>query len=247
MKLVLNDSRYIKEPISIISELVNEATFRIDKDSLELIAMDPANVAMVIFKLLSSAFSQYEVKGEQTIAINLNNLKQVLKRAKNDDELTLELDDKGKLLVQLKGKTKRTFSLPIIETEEKQQKIPDLKFPVMIRTTSMTLSDAIEDVGIVAESVTFESEKGKFVIRAEGDLSEAKVELFEDEETKINASPEKVKAKYSTEYLKKMIAGSKISDDVVIQFNNNYPIRIDYKVIDKLLLSFVLAPRVEND
>ena len=54
MKLVLAEPRYFKESIAIISDLVTEAKFKATKDGLELIAMDPANVAMVIFKLLSS-------------------------------------------------------------------------------------------------------------------------------------------------------------------------------------------------
>lgn len=247
MKLVLTDSKYLKESIGIISEIVNEAAFKITPNAVELIAMDPANVAMVIFKLLSSAFSEYDVKEEVDIAINLNNLKQILRRAKPEDRLTIEIADSSKLKIQLKSKNTRTFSLPIIDTEEKQQKIPDLKFPVMIQTASSILNDAIEDVGIVAESVTFLTEKNSFTVKAEGELSEAKVDFEENDDMKINSPPEKTRAKYSIEYLKKMISGGKLADKVVIQFNNNYPLRLDYKVIDKVLLSFILAPRVENE
>ena len=85
-----------------------------------------------------------------------------------------------------------------------------------------------------------------FTILAEGDLSQAKIEITEDKSTKISAS-EKVKAKYSIEYLKKMVAGSKLSEKVEIHFNKDYPLRLDYKEVDKVQLSFILAPRVEND
>ena len=44
-----------------------------------------------------------------------------------------------------------------------------------------------------------------------------------------------------------MINGSKIADDVSISFNNDYPLKIEYKTVDKVMLSFILAPRVEND
>ncbi|MBI2112348.1 hypothetical protein HYT52_02325 [Candidatus Woesearchaeota archaeon] len=62
MKVVLAEPKYFKESISIISELVSEAKFKVNSDGLELIAMDPANVAMVVFRLLSSSFTQYDVK-----------------------------------------------------------------------------------------------------------------------------------------------------------------------------------------
>ena len=247
MKLTLAEPRYLKDSISVISELVNEARFKITPDAIELVAMDPANVAMVIFKLLSSAFTEYDVKNEQEIAINLGSLKQILRRVKPNDTLVLELDE-NKLKIQLKGTLTRTFSLPIIELEEKEQKVPELNFPVSITTTTEVLNDAIEDVDIVAESVSFIAEPKKLVISAEGDLSKAHIEINEGEQTKIKTeSRDKVRAKYSIEYLKKMVAGSKIANDVNIQFNKDYPLKIEFKEVDKILLSFILAPRVEND
>ena len=57
----------------------------------------------------------------------------------------------------------------------------------------------------------------------------------------------KIKSKYSIEYLNKMIGGSKLSDSVTLQLNNDYPLKIEYKAIDKVDLAFILAPRVEND
>ena len=247
MKLTLSEAKYFKDSIAIISELVNEATFKIKPEGLEMIAMDPANVAMVIFKLLSSCFSEYQLEKPTNISINLNNLKQILRRAKPNDMLTLSSAD-GKLDVTLKSDTTRTFSLPLIDIEEKEKKRPELKFPISIRTTASILSDAIEDVGIVAESVSFHATPQKLTIIAEGDLSKAVIEIMPDEKTRIDASSkEEVHAKYSVEYLKKMIAGSKLADEVKIEFDKNYPLQLEFKAVDKVLLNFILAPRVDND
>ena len=248
MRLTLAEPSYLKESISIISDLVNEARFKITPNAIELVAMDPANVAMVVFKLLSSCFTEYDVKKDIELAINLNNLKQVLRRASPRDMLTLELDDDNRLKIELKSNTTRTFNLPIIDLEEKEQKVPDLKFPITIKTSSSILNEAIADVDVVGESVAFIAEPKKFTLHAEGDLNQARIEIKEDDATKITTnSDEKVKSKYSIEYLKKMINGSKLSDDVVIQFNKDYPLKLEYKSVDKVMLSFILAPRVEND
>ncbi len=248
MKLVLADATYLKDSISVLSELVNEARFKITKDAIEVIAMDPANVAMVIFKLLSSCFTEYEVPKDQEIAINLQNFKQVLKRASPSDILTLEVSAENKLVVQLKGSTTRTFSLPIIDIEEKEQRIPNLTFPVTISMPSSTLNDAISDVDIIAESVSFAAEPERFSIMAEGDLSKAHIDMKAGDDITVRSeTTAKVKAKYSIEYLKKMIQAAKLADKVEIHFNQDYPLRLDYKVIDKLAVSFILAPRVEND
>ena len=248
MKLVLAEPKYFKESVSIISELVSEAKFKVNVDGLELVAMDPANVAMVIFKLLSSSFTQYEIKQPEEIAINLNNLKQILRRAKGDDILSLETTEDNKLKVQLKSNTIRSFSIPTLDMEDKEQRVPELSFPIVIETKAQVLAEAIEDVSVVAESVTFLGESGQLLVKAEGDLSKALIEIKQDEDTTIKTTfGGKFKAKYSIEYLRKMIAGGKLSENVSLQFNSDYPLKLEYKVTDRLLMSFILAPRVDND
>jgi proliferating cell nuclear antigen PCNA len=202
---------------------------------------------MVVFKLLSSAFTEYNISEDVEIAINLNSLRQILKRAKANDMVSLELEN-NKLKIQLKSNTTRTFNLPIIELEDKEQKVPELKFPVDIKLPCNVLNEAVEDAVIVAESLAFEAESKKFHITAEGDLSDVKVEIGEDEGSKIAVEGgSKVRSKYSIEYLKKMVNGSKLADNVSIMFNKDYPLKLEYKEVDKVMLSFILAPRVEND
>lgn len=245
MKLALAEPKYLKDSIAIISDLVNEARLKIGKDAIELVAMDPANVAMVIFKLLSSAFTEYKVEKPVEIGVNLNNMKQILRRVKPSDMLILEVAG-NKLKIQLKSESTRTFNLPLIDIEEKEQKIPELSFATSIETSSSMLNDAIEDVDIVAESVSFVAEPKLFSLQATGDLSNASIEIKKDDTTKIKAK-EKVRAKYSVEYLKKMIQGSKLADKVSIQFNKDYPLKLDYHTVDRVMLSFILAPRVESE
>ncbi|MEK6812685.1 MAG: hypothetical protein AABX86_01065, partial [Nanoarchaeota archaeon] len=133
MKLTLQEPRYLVEPLAVISELVNEIQFKIEKDQIEVVAIDPANAALIVFKLLGSAFAEYSVEKPTVIALSLDNLKAVLKRTKPGDVLKLELDEeKNRLKVQIKGDSTRTFNLALIDIKEKQQKIPDLKFVAAI-------------------------------------------------------------------------------------------------------------------
>ena len=247
MKLTLAEPKYLKDSIAVISELVSEARFSIKKEGIEVIAMDPANVAMVIFKLLPSSFTEYNVDEPVEIGVNLNTFKQFLKRSKPTDIVTLALDD-NKLKIVLKSNSTRTFHLPIIDMDEGEQKIPDLNFPVSVIIDSMLLTEAIEDAAVVAESVAFILEKEKFIISAEGDLSKAKVEMLNGDDCKIiQETEDRIRAKYSVEYLKRMITASKLADTVTINFNNDYPLKMEYKTVDRLSLAFILAPRVEND
>ncbi len=246
LKITIADPKIIKEPVSIISELVTEVKFKLTKNGLELIAMDPASVALVIFKILSSSFIEYEIDKDEELSINLNYLKQVLKRAKTTDTITMETVE-GFLNITLKGRSTRRFSLPLIELEEENQRVPELKdFKATIELESSTLNDAIGDVDIIGESVAFIAQPEKLIISSSGDLGKASIEINADEFTKIEVEGTQ-KAKYSIEYLKKMIKASKLVDVMKIKFATEYPLQLEYKQKDAFELVFILAPRMDND
>ncbi len=244
MKLTLSDTKLLSDSISVISELVNEARIKITKDHLEIIAMDPANVAMIIFKLLSSSFVEYELDKDKEIAVNLDSLKQILKRAKPSDTLTIQLDEeKNKLNITIKGESTRTFSLSLIDIEEKEQKIPDLKFPLKIDANTLLFDEAIEDMSVVSESVAFIAEKNKLILQSSSNLNSANVEIPIKEDLKVSTA---LKSKYSLEYLKKIVKASKLTDKATINFDKDYPLKLEYTLKDKLSLTFILAPRIDN-
>ncbi len=251
MRLSLNDPKLLSDSVSVISELVSDAKFKIDNEKLELIAMDPANVAMISFQLLSSAFTEYKIDKEIEIALNLDSLKQILRRSKPSDNLTIELDEeKNKLNIKIKGDSTRTFSLGLIDLGEKQNKIPKLSYSINISTSTYIFDEAIEDISIFADSVIFNVSKDKFIIESESRINNAKVEILNDGETKIdwlNNEQDNLKAKYSIEYLKKISKGGKLADNVLIQFGNDYPLKVEFKKKDKLDLIFILAPRVSEE
>ena len=243
MRAVLTEPRLLRDSIAAISELVSEAKFKLSGDGIELLAMDPAAAAMVWFRLLPAAFLEYTVERPVELGLNLMSLKQILKRAKPSDSVLLELEG-DRLKIELRGSSTRTFSLPLIDIEAKELKMPELAFSTTIRTSAAALNEAVEDADIVADVVIFQAEKGKLMLLAEGDGSHAKVELAED--TSVELQTEHAAAKYSLDYLKKMIISTKLCDEVLIRFAQNYPMRLDYRAVDKFALSFILAPRLED-
>ena len=70
MKLKLDNPKIFSEIISIISEMVLEVRIKVNNEGLSITAIDPANVAMILFKLPADAFSELEVEKEE--AFNRN-------------------------------------------------------------------------------------------------------------------------------------------------------------------------------
>ena len=69
-------------------------------------------------------------------------------------------------------------------------------------------------------------------------------EPVDDPEFIVN---EAIKAKYSVDYLTKIIKSAGLSDKVAVYFKTDYPLRLDFTITDKLNMSFILAPRIETD
>ncbi len=64
MLVKLENPALLSKAIDIVSELVTEVRIKVNECGMSIIAMDPANVAMVGFKLPKSSFSQFETSDE---------------------------------------------------------------------------------------------------------------------------------------------------------------------------------------
>ncbi len=238
MLLKLDEPKLLSEIIGIISELVTEVRLKVSKDGMSMVAIDPANVALVSFFIPSRAFSQFEAD-QETLGISLENLKAVLKRCTPTSSLLLKRED-NMLHIDIHDKIKRVFTLALIDIEAEEKAVPNLAFTSKVEINSYDLSDSVEDCAIVADSCSFSIHEGKFVIEAKG-LNSARSE-FSSDEAVIEGNG---KAKYSLEYLQKFNKAAKLSEKTVLSFGEDYPLKLEYKN-EKRELMFILAPRVET-
>ena len=240
MILKLEDPRAISDAISIISEIVTEVRIKLLEDGLSIVAVDPANVAMVIFKAPKESFAEY-IAGNNVWGVNLADLKKILKRASQNSMLTFE-EIEGKLRITILDKVKRTFNLALIEVSSEDKDIPDLQFTAKIEMDAIDFSQSIEDASIVADSCTLEKTENIFSVIGSSSLNSAKAEFSSSDIEMFGTA----KSKYSLEYINKFIKASKISSRVVVNLSDNYPLRLDFPG-EKMGMGFILAPRVEND
>jgi len=243
MLIKIENPAVLSRVVEIISELVTEVRIKVNEFGLSIVAMDPANVSMVGFKLPKSAFSQFEIpeKKSEILGINLDSLKQILRRSSSGSTLVLEKKE-NLLHIQIQDRIKRNFSLSLIDVESEERDMPNFEFSSKVELSSIDLIASIEDCAVVADACSFIIEDEKFIIEAKG-LNSAKSE-FSGDEARIQA--ENCKSRYSIEYLQKFIKGAKLCEKTVLNFANDHPLRMDLKD-NNMELSFILAPRVETE
>lgn len=240
MLVKLENPKILSDVIGVLSELVTEVKIKMDKQGLSIVAIDPANVALMAFNIPSSTFSTFEVN-EEVLGISLDSLKSVLRRCSPGSSLVMQTDD-NVLKLEINDKIKRSFSLALINIEVEDKAIPTLEFHAKVEMNTVDFTEAIEDCAVVADSCAFVLKEGKFFVEAKG-LNSAKSE-FSSDEVKIDGND--AKSKYSLEYLQKFSKASKLTDKVRISFSDDYPLRLEFNT-QQLALIFILAPRVENE
>jgi len=234
MLLKFDNAKLFSDIIALVSELVSEVKIKVKQEGLEITAIDPASIAMVSLKIPKQAFSQFELEKEEELGINLDDLKQVLKRA--SQAIILEKQENK---LQVKLSEKRIFSLALIAIEAEEKQIPKLNFNTKVKLKSKEFAEAIADSAIVADSCAFIASNNEFRIEAQG---------LNKVVTKLDATIEgtESKAKYAIDYLAKFAKASKFSESLILSFSTNYPARLDFKETS-FELSFIIAPRVEEE
>ena len=244
MLVKLENPTLLCKSVELISELVTDVRIKVNEFGMSISAMDPANVAMVGFKIPRSAFTQFET-GEEVLGVNLDDLKRILKRAGAGSSIILERKE-NMLEIQIYDRIKRIFSLALIEVEsediEFSSKVEKMEFVSKVGIRSIDLIDSVDDCAVVSDACSFIIENGNFVIEASG-MNSSRAEFSGDE---VEIKAENCKSRYSLEYLQKFVKASKLCDKTILNFSSDHPLKMDIKA-DSIEISFVLAPRIETE
>jgi len=244
----LNDISLLRDSMSAISDLIDETFLEISKEGIKMVASDRTVVSVVDFFLSKNAFSEYVCEKEEKIGLNLLNFMQILRRANPEDKVKIVLHE-NKLEMIFESNTKRKFSLPLIDISKSD--VPQIDkieegFVAKMNVSTSVLSSGIEDAELIGDSVIITARKDEFLMASDSDLSSAHLELKPGDQLQIKKINEPVRARYSLDYLKKIIKSKKLAEKVSISMATDYPIKISFDVPDKLRLNFILAPRVEE-
>ena len=248
-KAELEDVGLIQDSMKTISDLISEGLFQLKEDGIHLIAADPAMVALVDFKIEEDVFKSYDLEEEDKVGLNLENFYSILRRANSDDTLTFEVkEDESKFYITMENSSTREFSLPILNLSEDDIPSTDqLDFNVTANLETTVLESAIKDALVVGDSVTVSSDGSSLTIESEGDQSNVSFNIQEGSEGLIDIEGSDASSMFSLDYLNSITGAKKLSDTVEIRLGQDFPMRLNFVVPDEARLSFVLAPRIEED
>ena len=241
-KAVLGDSNILKTSFDAISSIVDEVQMQADSKGLRLDALDRSHITFVHLELKPGLFDEFAIDEPLKINVDTEELMKVLKRAKSDDIVELTKDE-GNLIVIFEGEARRRFKIRLIDIEYEAPTPPDLEYPTEFEVPFILLKNSVQDIEIVSDKISLTVDADKFIVEAEGEFGDAKIEYLHGEKIDMNA-----RSVYSLEKIKEMLKADKFSNTVVLKLGNDMPLSLSLKMIsDEGELSFLLAPRVETE
>ena len=250
-RCVLTEPKILRNVVDAIAVLIDEGTFIADSTGITLSEMDPGKVGLVQIKVPAETFEEYTCKEQTPFRLDINELKKIVSRAGTGDNIVLSLDpDKNKFIIQLLGKGTRTFVLGPRDVGEIRSKSPQIPFKADIRLVADALRQAVKDVALFAENITFVANKEQFTILGAGNVGEVEVIIKADDEESVLSYDvkEESRASYALNYLGDMVKASSASRTVVVRYASNMPMEIEFELLDAgegAYIKYLLAPRRE--
>ncbi len=244
-KIDVNEIGEFKGAIEALGNLIDEGAFSFKKEGISLHALDPSQIAMVIFTMPNKAFTEYSVEGTQVVGLNLDNFNKILSRGGKGGKVSI-FDEENKVVVQfLAEKSKKSFKVPMIEVGAGVEREPKVEHDVNILMKAGAFKDAIRDIAMVSSHITFEVKGKKLRISASGDNAEADLE-FEDGDESIKSMEVKgaAKATFPVQYFEDMVKGANGDVEVELGLKTNAPVKIKY-ALGNAGFTYYLAPRID--
>jgi hypothetical protein len=223
------------QTLKSLKGFVSEAEFKIDKKKLCATERDPANVSLIHTEIPCTA-----TRACPKFVLNINQAYYILKElidfeSKEKHFLTISFVARGKdALNVVFSNSIGKIILSGIETEERDTKIPEIKYKAKLRLSKIEFKKMLRVVDIFAESVILETKKSKFHYECSGDIDQ-----YTSPEKNMSCKTDQ-KSKYAIEYLKKIEFDN---EEFTLEWNSDFPLKIS----DNKGNFMMLAPRVDSD
>lgn len=234
---------------SIISALVEEATFEVTPEGINFRAMDPSHVALVDLSWPNLAFEKYECDSSFTFSIKMDDFVKIIKRADSKESIEIVSSDNENLIIRILNNYNREFYLHLIESTYSSTPLPKLSFNMKAILSKKAFERMLNDISIVSDHLIIITNNDKIIFQGKGDIGSGSFTLERTNQDIIELEvKEESKAIYNIDYLLNIIkSSSSASDIIILEYSNKMPLRLELNFSDLGgKIHFYLAPRIDE-
>jgi len=245
VRLSFPDAKAFQNILEAISKLIDELAIIVTPEGARAKALDAAHVALIEIVFPPEFFLEYTVKEESKVGFNTSTLLKLLKRSRKGDRLDIEVEGDS-VTYAIIGTTTKKYKLLNLDIPEPEIPEAKLEFKVSASMIVDPLKNAIKDAETVGDTLELEAPdenililRGKGVAQTEARISKESGALIE------YVVEEPSKSSYSVEYLKHVVALTKIADTVKLDFARQMPLRLEFGLPGDARVTYLLAPKME--
>lgn len=228
-----------------LAALVPECRLMITDQGWNTMAVDTANVGMVLVNLPNTAFEEFQESEKVEIGMDVAKWKDMLK-VMNDSKSTITIvrDDGGKLTLS-DGRYTYTHTPLDVNTVRKRPNLPNLALPAAIEVDAAEYAEAVKAMSVIGDKVALRAIHDHNVLElyTEGATDALRKELNAPAPGQAKKDP--VRSLFSIDYLKDTAKAMKGAGKIAVHLGENHPVRF-YCSLGEMEVSFLIAPRIED-
>ena len=247
-KFSVEDAKRYKNAMDAIVNLIDEGQLEVGEEGINLRAMDPSQIAMVIFSMPKASFSEYSAPAPPAkVGINFDNFTKILARARQGEKLEVSLEG-AKVQLRFAGRgRKRSFKVPVLDMPAGATKEPKIVHDAVVKIESSHLRESLRDAALIGSHITLEATAEGFYFEVHGDSSDLIEEDEKQSEGVLEMRVDKPsRATFPLQYLEDIVKACPDGVPIVLNLKTNAPLKVDYEV-EGSRVSYYLAPRIEGD
>jgi len=243
------DANLFKKLFESMCFLVNEMTWKFNKDTLSMRQMDPSRVAMIDLTIKKEDFEEFNVTVPGLVTFSAEEVKKAVfaKPFRKDTSIGVKIDGViGRITFILKDSGTRERSFPTLEAEQEDVPSPKITFNVKCKIISKQIANDIKDLEKMGDHMKIIGTSDTLQLQTDGEYGVGKNTYQRGDENLLDIEvKEESKSTFSFSYLKNFIQPA-LSELALLEFATDMPLKVTLltKFGD---LKLYVAPRVESD
>lgn len=243
--------------MTALKDILLETNISFQPDGIRIINMDKSHTILVHLYLAASNFEFYECKKEKIIiGVNMFHLFKLINSIDNDDTLTIYISNNdyfdgivSHLALKFENgdiKQCKTQKLKLIEPEQDELEVPEVKFSSIINLPSQDFQKIIRDLSCISDKLEIKSVGNELIFKCQGQFASAEIHRAEADgsmEFVLKQDSSKViQGEFSLKNLGYFIKCTNLCQNIEVYLENDLPLVVKYDVASLGTIKLCLVP-----
>jgi proliferating cell nuclear antigen len=243
--------------MTALKDILLESNISFQPDGIRIINMDKSHTILVHLFLPASKFEFYECNKEKIIiGVNMFHLFKLINSIDNDDTLTIYIENAdyfdgivSHLALKFENgdiKQCKTQKLKLIEPEQDELEVPEVKFSSIINLPSQDFQKIIRDLSCISDKLEIKSVGNELIFKCQGQFASAEIHRAEtDGSMEFTMKPELskiIQGEFSLKNLGYFIKCTNLCNQIEIYLENDLPLIVKYDVASLGWIRLALVP-----